>query len=119
MHFTQSFLAIIRVFSHVPELSGKNRLEIIYGNSVARERARFFSPKVSSLSLYSLEDLVFGVTDIVLIIIHQWVDYNVVSIVFGALPLTLWLATKRFENFVKKYANRRGKCKWWKYAGQF
>jgi len=85
------------MFSHVPGFAEKNRLAIIFGNAVARGRARFFSVQnTSSLSQYSAGDLGFGITGIFLTILHQWVDYNVVSIVYGALTLTFLLATKQF-----------------------
>jgi len=103
LHVTLAFLAIFRSFSHVPGPPGKNILVLIFESSVERGRSRFFSLQNETfinLSHLSLENIAFSFSDIVLTVIHQWVDYHVISIVFGALPLTFWLATKSFEQFV-------------------
>jgi len=104
MHVTLASLAIIRVFHHVPGPPEKSPFELVFENAIARGRARFFCLQNTTLNstfnLHSPEDIAFGSVDIVLTVIHQWVEHNVVSVVYGALPLTFWLAVKHFEHLL-------------------
>jgi len=54
----------------------------------------------STTNLYSSENIAIGSSTIVLTIIHYWVESILVSVMCGALPLTFWWATKKFEHFV-------------------
>jgi len=59
-----------------------------------------------SLNYYSLENIAFGSSDIVVETIKNWVEYHVNSVTYGALPLTFWLATKQFELWACKSGNK-------------
>jgi len=49
-----------------------------------------------TVNLYTPENIAFGSSEIVLSTISRFFNYNVVSIIYGALPLTFCLATKGF-----------------------
>jgi len=52
---------------------------------------------ISTRSLYSTENIALASSFINFRISFLWVDFYVYSVVVGALPLTFWLATKKFE----------------------
>jgi len=97
MHISLGVMAIMRLLNHSPGTSGKPRFEIIFEDHVARGRARCFILQNTTYNPYSPENIAFASSDIVVTLAHHWVDYNVLSVVFGALPLTFWLAIKGFE----------------------
>jgi len=97
MHLTLALKAFVLVLSHYPGTSGKNRLEMIFEINLKRGRAQFFSQKNTTSAPYSPENIAFASCNIVLDIANYWVDYHAMSIVFGALPLTFWLATRKFK----------------------
>jgi len=94
---TLALMAIISVLRHLPGVSGKTRFEVIFKKHVAMGRMRFFSQLNITLNPYSPENIAFASSNIVLEMVHYWVDYYALSVVCGALPLTFWLATRRFK----------------------
>jgi len=102
MNIILAFMAIIRVLNHLPGTSGKSRFEIVFEERLYAGRARFFSQQNTTLNPYSPGNIAFASSNIVLEIVNHWVDYHVLSIIFGALPLAFWLATKGFKVAVSK-----------------
>jgi len=102
-------MAPIVDFGHIPESSDRTLFEIMYTDSVEYGRSMIFQGGLksvgdfqnttlnSTLDLYSVENIAYASSSIVLHIIHNWVDYNIFSVACGALPLMLWLAVKNLE----------------------
>jgi len=51
----------------------------------------------STTNHYSPENIAFASLGIALITLRGWSDLNTCSVVVGALPLTFWMAVKKFE----------------------
>jgi len=83
----------------------KSSLEKVYENYVSKGKVRFFIENAniknatlnSTVDLYALGNIAFASSDIFLRTIHDWVDYNLLSILYSGLPLTFWLLTKQIE----------------------
>jgi len=72
MHITLAFMAIIYVLNHDTENSEKNLFKKVYESSVESGRARFFSQQ--NQTLISSENIAFASCDIILTIVHSWID---------------------------------------------
>jgi len=109
VHIIQSILALVFVVNHVPGSPDQTLFEKLLRNFIAKGRARLFQDKIAGsviflntttnpkINMYSAESIAYASSDIVLRIIHYWVEYNMFSVVCGALPLTFWMLTKSFE----------------------
>jgi len=97
MHITLAFMAIVYMLIVYTGASEKTRIEIILTGHVQVGRALFFSMQNTTLNPFSPENIAFASFSIVVSLVHNWVDSSVVSIIYGALPLTFWLATRDFQ----------------------
>jgi len=106
--------------NYVPESTGKSPFALIFKKCIEQGKWLLFynepeSPVTtlnSTESLYSIENIAFGSFSIVLSSVYAWVDCNMTTVLFGAVPLTIWLATKRValmtSNSCTALCNRKG-----------
>jgi len=106
--FVQIILCVLGLTFFRSLLSGslhKIGIEKLLKTSVVFGRSLFFigtshiqnTTLNSTPSLHSPENIAFASLGIAKATIAGWIDFNMFSVVSGALPLTFWLATKHFE----------------------
>jgi len=97
MQTTLAFMVVMHLFNYSPGNSGKNLFEIIFEKRMQIGRTMLFCWQNTTYNPYSPENIAFASTAIVCNILSNWIAYIITSIIYGALPLTFWLATKEFK----------------------
>jgi len=110
VHITHAVLAIIQHLN-VSGSSDKTIFEKIFENSISMGKWLFFQDIQntnlnSTPNVYSIENIAFGSSSIILTMNHNWIDYNVFSVVCGALPLMFLVLTGNFVSSILESTGR-------------
>jgi len=96
MHITKAIISLV-FFFNTPQFTE-------FSLAVKKGRQRFFAHNhVVNLTFdYTANDFSVGILEMTLSIVEKWTNYFTVSIVYGVLPITYWLAAKELQEFVYK-----------------